>query len=84
MVYVKRLIVDGLEVACRATRFLEWIPGWRRVYPTCLLARLSSRLDARWTLDRWPVHDEDGWDAWERWFDNQQPTDVSSGHWHAW
>jgi len=27
-----RLIVEVLEVGCQATRLLEWMPGWTRVY----------------------------------------------------
>jgi hypothetical protein len=80
----KVLIVDGLEVACRATRYVEWIPGWFRIYPECRFARLSCSLDYRWGTGRWPVHDEDGWDAWESWWDGLTDEQKFSGHSHAW
>ncbi len=80
---VKRRVVDGLEVACRATRLVEWIPGWHRVYPRCFFARLSSRLDHRWGTARWPIHDEDDDDAWDEWIDNLQAAKPDK-HCHAW
>jgi hypothetical protein len=81
---IKRRVVLGLEAACRATRFIEWIPGWRRIYPWCFVARWSSRLDYRWGTGCWPVHDEEGWQAWEVWFENLSEEERHQGHWHAW
>jgi len=74
--------VDGLEVACRATRYVEWIPGWRRVYPRCLLARWSNWLDERWGTGRWPTHHD--YEEWEAWYDTLPEDELRSGHWHAW
>jgi hypothetical protein len=84
MKWLEVRIVDGLELACRGTRFVEWLPGWHRVYPQCLFARWSSQLDARWRTNRWPVHDEDGVSAWKRWWDALPDEERSSGHWHHW
>ena len=82
---LRQLLVDGLEVACRATRFLEWMPGWSRVYH-CGLARWSNRLDERWGTGRWPVHGSvaRGRDEWEVWFEGVSDTAGECGHWHAW
>jgi hypothetical protein len=80
---LKRRVVDGLEAACRATRHVEWIPGWNRVYPRCLFARWSSHLDHRWGTGRWPIHDEEGDEAMTTWLDNM-PEAKSGGHWHHW
>jgi hypothetical protein len=81
---VKRRLVDGLEVACRATRLVEWIPGWHRIYPQCLFARWSSHLDHRWGTGRWPVHDEDGDDAVWASLENLSQDQLDRGHWHHW
>lgn len=81
MPVVKRVVVDGLEVACRATRWVEWIPGWHHVYPRCLLARLSNQLDHHWGLGGWPTHSDDEWD---RWFDTLSSDELVTGHWHTW
>jgi hypothetical protein len=78
---VKRTIVDGLEVACRATRFIEWMPGWHRVYPQCLFARWSFELDERWATARWPAHADDEWDEW---FDGLPQEELRGGNWHHW
>ena len=80
---VKRRVVDGLEVACRATRHVEWIPGWHRAYPQCLFARWSSHLDHHWGTGRWPIHDEYGDDASTTWLD-EMPEAEPGGHWHHW
>jgi hypothetical protein len=84
MMTVKRAIVDGLESACRATRVVEWIPGWHRIYPQCLLARWSSHLDYIWRTGHWPVHDEDGFDAWAEWYESLREDELVEGHWHHW
>jgi hypothetical protein len=81
---LKRRAVDGLELACRATRAAEWIPGWHRVYPQCLFARWSSHLDYRWETGRWAMHDEDGDDTWTAWFDDLSEKQRAGGHWHHW
>lgn len=77
-------IVDGLERACRATRYVECLPGWQRVYPRCVLARWSAELEFRWKTHRWPVHDADGFDAWDEWWESLDSEGLASGHWHAW
>jgi hypothetical protein len=82
---VEVLIVNGLEVACRQTRYLEWIPGWNRVYH-CELARWSSQLDQRWATGRWPIHAApgvEGWDAWEEWYESLSDEERKRGHWHV-
>src|SRR5947208_11125273 len=84
MKWVQMRIVDGLERTCAATRFVEWIPGWRHVYPRCLFARWSTALDYRWGTERWPVHDEDGEAAWERWYALADPKKLQSSHTHFW
>jgi len=76
-------VVDGLEIACRATRLVEWMPRWHRIYPNCTMARWSSDLDLRWQTGRWPIHDADGWEAWDEWFEGVE-VDESKGHWHVW
>ena len=76
----QRAVVVSLEVACRATRFVEWVPGWTRVY-WCLLARSSNRLDKRWETGVWPQHD---WAEWEAWWESLTPEEHENGHWHAW
>jgi hypothetical protein len=81
---VKVLVVDGLEMACRATRAVGWLPGWHRVYPQCLFARWSSALDYRWATRRWPVHDEDGDSAWVDWHESLTDRARGAGHWHHW
>jgi hypothetical protein len=81
---IKRRVVDGLEVTCRATPVVEWIPGWRRLYPRCFLAQWSNRLDDRWETGRWPVHDDEGWEAREVGFENLSEEELDQGHWHAW
>ena len=81
---IERWIVDGLERACTATRLFEWIPGWRRVYPSCFLAHMSNRLDARWATNRWPIHDDDESEIWERWYDELPEGELAKGHWHGW
>jgi len=84
MGWLKVGVVDALETACRATQALESVPVWRRVYRRCYLARLSSELDHRWATRRWSVHDADGPEAWEEWFDALGPDAFEAGHWHAW
>jgi hypothetical protein len=81
---VRAAVVDALEIACGATRLLEWVPGWHRLYRQCQLARWSSQLDHRWGTGRWPTHDADGHDAWEEWFDNLPESDLAKAHWHHW
>jgi hypothetical protein len=83
MKWVQARIVDALEMACRATRFVEWRPGWDHLYPRCQIARLSSQLDYRWHTNRWPIHDEDGDDAWDEWWDGLSDERRASG-WHNW
>ena len=84
---VEVLIVDGLEKACRQTRYLEWLPGWGRLYH-CTLAKWSNQLDRRWSTGRWPIHseeDEFGSDEeWETWFESLSDEEHQQGHWHAW
>jgi hypothetical protein len=83
---VQSWIVGGLERLCRVTRFLEWVPGWNRIY-RCQFAQWSNRLDARWGTEKWPVHagpDEEGWDEWEAWFETVGDQEIATGHWHAW
>jgi len=85
MKWVRARVVDGLEFACRATRFVEWLPGWYRVYPRCQFARWSSDLDYRWETHRWAVHDADGEDAWDEWWEGLGDAGrAASGHWHYW
>jgi hypothetical protein len=82
---VEILIVNGLKVACRQTRHLEWIPGWKRIYH-CELAKWSRALDQRWATDRWPVHEApgpEGWEEWERWFGSLSDQDIERSHWHS-
>jgi hypothetical protein len=77
----RALLVDALERACAATRLVEWVPGWHRIYPQCLLARWSAALDHRWSLGKWsPADDEE----WETWFDNLPESELQRGHWHHW
>ncbi|MBV9098481.1 MAG: hypothetical protein JO079_10530 [Frankiaceae bacterium] len=78
---MKRVIVDGLEWACRHTDPLNRIPGWDRVYQ-CHLARLSSWLDHRWRTGRWQRHDND--DEYDEWMDGLTQDTIENGHWHAW
>jgi hypothetical protein len=83
---VRRLLVDTLEVGCRATRLIEWVPGWNRLYH-CQLARWSNQLDARWSTGRWPLHNApgpEGWDEWEAWYDSLTEEQKDTGHWHVW
>ena len=77
-------IVDGLEVGCRATRFLERAPGWSRVY-RCNLAKWSNQLDERWGTGRWAVHGWGlaAWDAWEPWYEGLTAQQRDTGHWHV-
>jgi hypothetical protein len=84
MLRIRVLIVDGLEVACRLTRALEWIPGWNRIYQ-CHLAGWSNQLDARWGTGRWPTHGSGlaAWDDWEAWYEGLTDTERDQGHWHA-
>jgi hypothetical protein len=84
VVVIKRWIVNRLENACTATRLLEWIPGWRRVYPSCFLAHVSNRLDARWRTGQWAIHDDDDWETWETWYDEMSDDERDKGHWHGW
>jgi len=84
MKWVQARIVDALERACTATQWVDWLPGWHRVYPRCLFARWSSSLDYRWQTGRWAVHDEDGYEAWEQWYDGLSPEEHGSGRWHFW
>ena len=77
------LVIDGLEVACRLTRALEWLPGWSRVYQ-CQLARWSNQLDARWHTKRWPLHGSAlGGEEWEAWYEELTVTGREAGHWHV-
>jgi hypothetical protein len=78
---VEVLIGNGLEVACRQTRYLEWIPGWNRVYH-CKLANWSSQLDQRWATSRWPIHPArgvEGWDEWEQWYESLSDEERQRG-----
>ncbi len=77
----QRAVVNALEATCRATRFVEWVPGWRLVYPQCLFARWSNALDKRWGTEVWPQHD---WEEWQTWWDGLERDDHDRGHWHAW
>jgi hypothetical protein len=82
---IKIWTVQSLEVGCRVTRFVEWVPGWKRVYH-CNLARLSNQLDARWHTGQWHTHGSglEGWDEWDAWFSSQSDERLATGHWHAW
>ena len=80
-----RWIVEGLELGCRATRLVEWVPGWNRVYH-CDLARWSNQLDARWETGKWPVHGSglEGWDEWHAWWESLTDQRRIARHWHVW
>jgi hypothetical protein len=85
MQVVRRWIVDGLEVGCRATRLVELVPGWNRVYH-CNLAKWSNQLDARWGTGKWPLHNSvaEGWDEWEAWWKSLSEEQRLAGHSHVW
>lgn len=68
----------------RSNSFVEWLPGWRHVYPSCQFARWSSALDYRWGTGRWSVHDPDGEEAWESWYETQNVESLTSSHTHFW
>jgi hypothetical protein len=82
---LQRWIVDVLEIGCRATRLVEWVPGWNRLYQ-CDLAKWSNELDARWGTERWPVHEStfQDWDDWGTWWDSLSDDERLGGHWHSW
>jgi hypothetical protein len=82
---VQGWIVDALELACRAMRLVEWVPGWNRIYH-CDLARWSNELDAKWGTNRWPIHESTfrDWDSWQAWWDSLSYDEQENGHWHSW
>jgi hypothetical protein len=82
---VEVFIVSGLEVTCRSTRHLEWIPGWNRIYH-CELAKWSNQLDKRWSTGRWSTHAAaglEGWDDWEQWYESLSDEERERTHWHV-
>lgn len=82
MVGLERAVVVALERACTATRYVEKLPGWHRLYPQCLFARWSNALDERWNTGVWPAHDD--YDKWSEWFENLPEGELRNGHWHHW
>jgi hypothetical protein len=79
---LERAAVVAIERACTATRHVENVPGWNRIYPQCLFARWSADLDTRWNTGVWSPHDD--YDEWSEWFDNLTGHELSRGHWHNW
>jgi hypothetical protein len=83
---MRRWIVDGLELGCRATRLVGWVPGWNHVYH-CQLAKWSNQLDARWDTGRWPVHaasGPEGWEEWEAWWNSLTDEQRFGKPMHVW
>ncbi len=78
-------VVDVLEFGCHATRLLEWVPGWNRLYQ-CDLAKWSNQFDARWGTERWAVHESafQDWDDWGAWWDSLSDDERQAGRWHSW